>query len=78
MSVASERILSAAARFDTLSGQLRTLADEVQSGQGTLGALVKDPTLYEDLKRAASDIDALVADIRANPDKYVKVSFSIF
>lgn len=78
MALASERILSAAARFDTLSDQLRTLAEEVQSGQGTLGALVKDPSLYDDLKRAASDIDALVADIRANPDKYVKVSFSIF
>lgn len=78
MAQASERILSAAAKFDTLSGQLRTLADEVQSGQGTLGALVKDPSLYEDLKRAAADIDALVADIRANPEKYVKVSFSIF
>ena len=78
MALASARILSAAARFDTLSDQLRTLADEVQSGQGTLGALVKDPSLYDDLKRAASDIDALVADIRANPDKYVKVSFSIF
>lgn len=78
MSVASERILSAAARFDTLSDQLSTLAEEVQSGQGTLGALVKDPSLYEDLKRTASDIDELVADIRANPNKYVKVSFSIF
>ncbi len=78
MAAASERLLSAAAKFDTLSGQLRTLADEVQSGQGTLGALVKDPSLYEDLKRAASEIDALVVDIRTNPDKYVKVNFSIF
>lgn len=78
MALASERILSAAARFDTLSDQLRALATEVESGQGTLGALLKDPSLYEDLKRAASDIDALVADIRANPDKYVKVNFSIF
>ena len=78
MSTASERMLSAAAKFDTLSGQLRSLADEVQAGQGTLGALLKDPSLYDDLKRAASDIDALVADIRNNPDKYVKVNFSIF
>lgn len=78
MASASQSMLSAAARFDTLSGQLRTLADELQSGQGTLGALMKDPSLYDDLKRAASEVDALVADIRANPQKYVKVDFSIF
>jgi phospholipid/cholesterol/gamma-HCH transport system substrate-binding protein len=78
MSVASDRILAAASRFDTLSGQLRSLADQLQAGQGTLGALMQDPSLYDDLKRTASDIDALVADIRANPNKYIKVSFSIF
>jgi len=78
MAEASDRILTAAAKFDTLSDQLRSLATEVESGEGTLGALIQDPSLYDDLKRAASDIDALVADIRANPKKYVRVSFSLF
>ena len=78
MATASERILSAAAKFDTLSDQLRQLATDVESGSGTLGALIQDPSLYDDLKRAASDIDALVADIRANPKKYVRVNFSLF
>lgn len=78
MAEASERILTAAAKFDSLSGQLRNLATQVEQGEGTLGALVQDPSLYDDLKRAASEIDALVADIRANPKKYVHVGFSIF
>jgi len=78
MSNASERLSAAAAKFDTLSDQLRALAGQVEAGEGTLGALIKDPTLYDDLKRAASEIDALVADIRANPKKYVRVNFSIF
>ena len=78
ISEASERLSTAAAKFDTLSNQLRALASQVEAGEGTLGALVQDPSLYDDLKRAASEIDALVADIRANPKKYVRVNFSIF
>lgn len=78
MSAASERVVSAAAKFDSLSDQLRSLATQVENGEGTLGALLQDPSLYDDLKRAASEIDALVTDIRANPKKYVKVDFSIF
>lgn len=78
MSDASERLSTAAAKFDTLSNQLRGLATQVEAGEGTLGALIQDPSLYDDLKRAASEIDALVADIRANPKKYVRVNFSIF
>jgi len=78
MAEASQRILDAAANFDSLSTQLRSLASQVERGEGTLGALVQDPSLYDDLKRAAAEIDALVADIRANPKKYVHVGFSIF
>jgi len=78
MAEASERLATAAAKFDSLSTQLRALASQVEAGEGTLGALVQDPSLYDDLKRAASEIDALVADIRANPKKYVRVNFSIF
>jgi phospholipid/cholesterol/gamma-HCH transport system substrate-binding protein len=77
-SQASERILVAAAKFDSLSQQLKTLAGQVERGEGTLGALMQDPSLYDDLKRTAAEIDALVADIRANPKKYVNVSFKLF
>lgn len=78
ISAASERVVTAAAKFDSLSDQLRGLASQVENGEGTLGALLQDPSLYDDLKRAAAEIDALVSDIRANPKKYVKVDFSIF
>jgi len=78
MAEATERIFTAAAKFDSLSDQLRALTTQVENGEGTLGALVQDPSLYDDLKRAAAEIDALVADIRANPKKYVRVNFSLF
>ncbi len=33
-----------------LSTQLRTISDDLKEGKGTIGALLKDPTIYTDLK----------------------------
>ena len=39
-----------------LSTTLRRLGDEVQEGKGTVGALLKDPSVYEDLKTILGNI----------------------
>ena len=36
---------------------LRSITDQVRKGQGTLGALVTDPSLYEDVKRLVGDLE---------------------
>lgn len=58
-------------RFDALAGQLQkvsTRADgllaEIDRGEGTLGKVIKDPKVYDDLR-------ALLADIKAKPWKLV-------
>jgi phospholipid/cholesterol/gamma-HCH transport system substrate-binding protein len=43
-------------------------------GEGTLGKLARDDSLYLNMNRAAESIAALVDDIRANPRKYINVS----
>ena len=39
-----------------LSAALRRVGDDVAAGKGTLGALVEDPTIYEDLKIILRDV----------------------
>ena len=58
-------------RFDTLAGQLQKISSradgllaEVDRGEGTLGKVIKDPKVYDDLR-------ALPADINAKPWKLV-------
>jgi phospholipid/cholesterol/gamma-HCH transport system substrate-binding protein len=48
----------------------------LQRGQGTLGKLTMDSTLYEETTAAVSELRALLADIRVNPRKYFR--FSVF
>ncbi|HLG04476.1 MAG TPA: MlaD family protein [Bacteroidia bacterium] len=47
---------------------------KINSGQGSLGLLVNDPKLYQDLTRTNLDLDTLIRDIKAHPKRY----FSVF
>lgn len=66
----------------TLDNVDRTLADvdrvvaKINSGEGTLGALVNDRSMYDNLNRTVISADSLVTDLKAHPKRYVH--FSIF
>lgn len=51
-----------------------TLLSRIERGQGTLGRLAADSALYVETTRAVSELRALLADIKANPKRYFKVS----
>jgi phospholipid/cholesterol/gamma-HCH transport system substrate-binding protein len=53
----------------------KTLA-QVNEGQGTLGKLTKNDSLYRNLNEAAADLDSLLIDVRENPKRYI--NFSVF
>lgn len=55
------------------SSSLEIILLRMEAGEGTLGQLSTDSTLYEKLAEAAESIRALAEDIRANPERYVKV-----
>ena len=48
----------------------------VQSPNGTLGALMKDRALYDNLNHTVQSADSLVTDLKAHPKRYVH--FSVF
>ncbi len=51
-----------------------SLITRLQSGEGSLGRLASDSTLYVETTRAVSELRALLADVKANPKRYFKVS----
>ncbi len=53
-----------------------SIFDKVNKGDGTLGMLVNDDSLYVNLNNTAHSLDALLKDLNANPKKYVH--FSLF
>jgi len=48
--------------------------DDLQAGEGTLGALLKNDTLYSNLQSASRELDLMLEDVRLNPNRYVHLS----
>jgi len=60
--------------FKELSAQVHSLTTKISEGQGTLGKVVADDSLYSDLRRTLVNLDSLITDFKEHPKKYVKVS----
>lgn len=56
--------------------ELQTAVNKVNRGEGSLGQLINDQKLYNNLNSAAENLDKLMIDLKANPKRYV--SFSVF
>lgn len=54
--------------------RLDSILTHVSKGKGTMGKLIYDEKLYNNLTGASANLDSLLADIRKNPGKYVRVS----
>jgi phospholipid/cholesterol/gamma-HCH transport system substrate-binding protein len=59
----------------TIASLDKTLG-KINDNQGTLGMLVNDKKLYNDLQGSVHSLDALLADLKAHPNRYL--SFSVF
>jgi len=46
----------------------------IESGNGTMGKLMKDDALYENLAKTSRELELLLQDVRLNPTRYVNVS----
>ncbi len=62
------------ARLDAVATSLGTILERIEQGQGTLGQLATNDTLYHALTAAVESVQLLATDLREHPDRYVKVS----
>lgn len=69
----TRRLDAATAQLNTASTGLATVIGRIERGEGTLGKLSRDETLYENMNRTVTEFGDLAEDIQANPRKYVSV-----
>jgi phospholipid/cholesterol/gamma-HCH transport system substrate-binding protein len=65
-------------RLNSVTSRLDELVTKLNDGQGTAGQLLKDKQLYENMNKTVTEMQALLADIRKDPKKYLNVKVSIF
>lgn len=54
----------------------QSITDRINQGQGSIGMLLNDEQLYENLNQASKNLEELIADMKARPGRYVH--FSVF
>lgn len=54
--------------------ELNTLARKIDEGEGTLGQLMNDRAMYNNLTAASENLSLLLADLKENPARYVHLS----
>jgi len=62
------------ARLSRSGESLDTILYNIKSGKGTMGKLIQDEKLYNDLDTLAVNMNALVKDIKENPKRYFNMS----
>lgn len=64
------------AKVDATLSNVQEMTQKLNSNEGTLGLLMNDPQLYNNLSSTMRDADSLVVDLKAHPKRYVH--FSLF
>lgn len=75
-SLAKARLTETIAQAHLALEQTTAVMRKVNEGEGSLGLLVNDKKLYNNLSKSAADLDSLMIDLKANPKRYVH--FSVF
>lgn len=55
---------------------LQQVISKINAGEGSIGLLINDKKLYDNLAQSAENLDKLMIDLKANPKRYVH--FSVF
>ena len=53
---------------------LNLILNQMNSGNGTLGKLLNDDNMYQNLEGATKQLEALLQDFKLNPERYIHVS----
>jgi phospholipid/cholesterol/gamma-HCH transport system substrate-binding protein len=75
-SLSKSEIPGTFARANKVLDDMQAVLNKVNSGEGTIGMLINDDSLYLELNRSATALDSLLNDIKKNPKRYVR--FSLF
>lgn len=62
--------------MEKVMADLESTTEKINNGDGTLGKMMNDPSIYNNLDRATKQMEELLQDIKLNPKRYVH--FSVF
>lgn len=61
-------------KLDQSASDLKTVMAKINNGNGSLGMLMNDTRLYNNLASTGNKLNLLIDDIRMNPKRYINIS----
>nr|WP_255651188.1 MlaD family protein [Cesiribacter sp. SM1] len=65
------------ARANEAMQNLQAITQNLQQGQGSLGKLMYDDSLYTNLNQSSESLNRLLMDVQENPGRYIDLRFSL-
>jgi phospholipid/cholesterol/gamma-HCH transport system substrate-binding protein len=59
--------------LDITLNKLNAVLSKLENGEGTMGKLLQDDTLYTNLSGSTAELEALLRDIKLHPKRYFRV-----
>ncbi|OBW43177.1 mce related protein [Chryseobacterium sp. MOF25P] len=75
-SIDTKQLNQTIANLDATVGKLNGVISGIDKGEGSLGKIMKDDQLYNNLNSASTNLNSLIEDMKANPKRYI--NFSVF
>ena len=63
-------------KFESTATNLNLVLSSINSGEGSLGKLIQDDALYNNLEASTKEVELLIKDLKEHPKRYVH--FSLF
>jgi phospholipid/cholesterol/gamma-HCH transport system substrate-binding protein len=73
-SIAASELKSTISNTNKTLAETHLILEKINQGEGTLGMLVNNDSLYLNLTSLSNELDLLIKDFQENPKKYVNVS----
>jgi len=72
--LANAPIQKTVAELQTTISEFKGIASKINNNQGSLGLLINDKDLYNNLNTSLQSLNTLMGDIKAHPTRYVNVT----
>ena len=75
-SISSKEVSEISSNLNTLVNNLNSISKSLKESEGTVGQLINDKSIYNNLENATEKLNILIEDIKLNPERYI--NFSVF
>ncbi|HEX8575836.1 MAG TPA: MlaD family protein [Flavobacterium sp.] len=72
--LAKANIGRAVKNLERTLANVNSIVNNLESGKGTMGKLLKDDKLYNNFTRSSKELELLLQDVRLNPTRYINIS----